>query len=124
MNKALKDAGVAPGQVDLVIPSGYGQSDWDRADVAALKAVFGSPPTIFPARAGIGDCGAGAQALDLAAAALVLRDQTIPPAVNCEHPIDGLSISRQKTARPLANVLVLACALGGQNSAIVLKKIT
>ena len=122
MKKALKDAALTPAQVDLVIPSGYGDPHWDRADVAALKIVFGTPPTVFPARAGIGDCGAGSQALDLVAAAMAIRAQTVPPAVNCENPINGLSIPRQKGSCPLSHVLVLASALGGQNSAILLKK--
>jgi 3-oxoacyl-[acyl-carrier-protein] synthase II len=124
MTKALKDAAINAAQVDLVIPPGYGQADWDRADVAALKATFSALPAIFPARAGIGDCGAGAQALDLAAAALAVRDQTIPPAINCDHPLDGLPISREKASRSLSHVLVLASALGGQNNAIILKKIS
>jgi 3-oxoacyl-[acyl-carrier-protein] synthase II len=124
MKKALKDAAIAPAQIALVIPPGYGQPDWDRADVAALKATFSTLPTILPARAGIGDCGAGAQALDLAAAALALRDQTIPPAINCDHPLDGLKLPRHKTLNPLSHILILATALGGQNSAIVLKNIT
>jgi 3-oxoacyl-[acyl-carrier-protein] synthase II len=124
MRKALKDAGIGPGQVELVIPPGYGTAEWDRADVAALRAAFGTVPAVFAARAGIGDCGAGSQALDLAAAALALREQTVPAAVNCENPIGGLTMSRQKAARALAHVLVLASALGGQNSAIVLRKVS
>jgi 3-oxoacyl-[acyl-carrier-protein] synthase II len=124
VKKSLKDAAINAADVDLIIPPGYGLHAWDQADVAALKAVFTTLPTIFPARAGVGDCGAGAQALDLAAAALALRDQTVPPAINCDHPLDGLPISKTKTTRPLSNVLILASALGGQNSAVILRKVT
>jgi 3-oxoacyl-[acyl-carrier-protein] synthase II len=124
MKKALKDAGLAPSQIDVVIPPGYSVPEWDQADLAALKCVFSTRPEVFPARAGIGDCGAGAQALDLAAAALMLREQTVPPALACIDPIDGLKLPRQKATRPLNNILILSSALGGQNSAIALKKAT
>jgi 3-oxoacyl-[acyl-carrier-protein] synthase II len=124
MKKALHNAGIAPAQVDLVIPPGYGDPDWDRTDVAALKIAFGTPPAIFPVRAGIGDCGAGSQALDLVAAALALRAQTVPPAINCDHPLDNLLVPGQKSSPPLGHILILASALGGQNSAIVLSKVS
>ena len=125
MKKALKDAAIAPDSIGLVIPPGYSIKTWDQADAKALYAAFGSALNnlaILPARAGIGDCGAGAQALDLAAAALALHHQTIPAATNVHHPIDNLPISREKTTKPLTHALVLAAALGGQNSAVVLKR--
>lgn len=122
--KAIKDAGLTPDQIQLVIPPGYGMVDWDRADISALQSVFGTLPAIYAARAGIGDCGAGSQALDLAAALLALREQAVPPAVNCENPIDGIQVSAQKRPLAIENILVLSSALGGQNSAIVLKKVS
>jgi 3-oxoacyl-[acyl-carrier-protein] synthase II len=124
IKKALKDAALTPAQVDLLIPPGYGDPNWDHADLAALKIAFGTPPTILPVRAGIGDCGAGSQALDLVAAALVLRQQTLPPAINCDHPLDNLSLPRQKSSQPLTHILILASALGGQNSSIILSKVS
>ncbi len=127
MKKALKDAAISPDNIGLVIPPTYSIKTWDQADSNALRAAFGSALAnlaILPARAGIGDCGAGAQALDLAAAALALHHQTIPAATNVNHPIDNLPISREKSTKPLTHALVLAAALGGQNSAVVLKRIT
>ena len=123
IKKALKDAAVTPAQIDLIIPPGYGDPIWDHTDLAALKIAFGTPPVILPVRAGIGDCGAGAQALDLVAAALALREQTLPPAINCDQPLDTLILPRQKSPQPLTHILIFASALGGQNSAIILKKI-
>ena len=125
IRKALKDAGITAKDIGLVVPPAYSIPAWDRSDAAAMKAALdGALPGIpvLPARAGIGDCGAGAQALDLAAATLALHQQTIPPATNVEHPIEGLLISRQKLTRPFSHALVFASALGGQNSAVVLKK--
>jgi len=124
VKKALKEAGLEPGQINLVIPSGYGVPDWDKADVAALKRVFNPIPPVLAARAGIGDCGAGAQGLDLVAGLLALREQVIPPATNIDSPLDGITVARHKTPANIQNVLVLSSAMGGQNSAVVLKKTT
>jgi 3-oxoacyl-(acyl-carrier-protein) synthase len=124
IKKAAKEAGIDVSEINLVIPPGYGVADWDQADVAALKRAFGTIPTVFPARAGIGDCGAGSQALDLAAALLALREQVIPPAVNVENPVGGVQVAHHKMASEINHVLVLSSAMGGQNSAVVLKKIS
>ncbi|MGN6367520.1 MAG: beta-ketoacyl-[acyl-carrier-protein] synthase family protein [Phycisphaerae bacterium] len=126
LRKAIKDAQLTPDQVNLVIPAGYGIPNWDRSDANALKAVFGpalANTTITAARAGIGDCGAGAQALDLVAAALSLHSQTIPPTANTQHPLDNFPLATNKLSKPLAHAAVLTTALGGQNSAVILKKV-
>jgi len=124
IQKALKDANLTPADIDLIIPPGYGIPAWDKSDAAAFRAVFANNiPPIASARAGIGDCGAGAQAIDLVAAALALQSQTIPPTANTTQPITGLPITTEKKNSHLAHVLVLATALGGQNSAIILKKV-
>ena len=124
MSKALKDAGIAAADVGMLIPPGNGAPDLDRADLAAIRKVFGACHglSIFPARGGVGNCGAGSQAMDLAAAALSLREQVVPGAVNVEHPIDHLPIAPQKAVKNLTHVMVLASALGGMNSAVVLKR--
>ncbi|HVX86475.1 MAG TPA: beta-ketoacyl synthase N-terminal-like domain-containing protein [Phycisphaerae bacterium] len=123
MKKALAGAGAKAQDVGVVVPPGYGIAAWDAADAAALRGAFGEHvPTVVPARAGIGDCGAGAQALDLAAAALMIQQQTIPPATNVTTPIAGLPVSVKAESRPLEYAAVLTTALGGQNSAVVLKR--
>lgn len=125
IQKALQNARAVPTQVGLVVAPGYGLKEWDAADARAIEKVFGQAPahlSVLAARAGIGDCGAGAQALDLAAAALALREQVIPPSINCPDPIPGIPMSRTRQSKTFDHAVVLACALGGQNSAIVLKK--
>lgn len=126
IKKALKDAGIGPEQVDVIVPPGYAVPVWDQADAAALRSVFGaglSKMNVLPARAGVGNCGAGSQGLDLVAAVMMLRQQVVPGAVNVPEPIGGLPISSQKVSREVRHVLVLGSALGGQNSAVVLKMV-
>lgn len=125
IKKALRDAHITADQVQVVIPPGYGVPAWDKVDAAALQQVFGSTlnkTSILPLRGGLGDCGAGAQAQDLVAAALMLQQQTVPAAVNCPQPIAGLKVPQVSASAALEYVVVLASALGGQNAAVVLKK--
>lgn len=124
MRKALKDAGVEPGAVQLVVPPGYGIPDWDRADAAAILKTFSHKPAVVPMRGGIGDAGAGTQALDLVGAAMALHQQVLPPATNCRKPLAGLNVPQAKTPASLTHAVVVCSALGGQNSAIVLKRYT
>jgi 3-oxoacyl-[acyl-carrier-protein] synthase II len=126
IKKALKDAKLTPQDIQLIIPPGSSAPQWDKSDAAALHAAFGnalSQTSVVPARAGIGDCGAGSQALDLVAASLALKHQSIPPTANTTQPIANLPINTHKKSQPLTHALILAAALGGQNSAIILKKI-
>jgi 3-oxoacyl-[acyl-carrier-protein] synthase II len=125
VKKALRDAGVSADAVGLIIPPGYGIPAWDQADAAALAQVFGptlAKTAVVPLRGGLGDCGAGAQAQDLVAAALALKEQTIPAGVNCHQPIAGLRVPQTKESVNLSHTVVLASSLGGQNSAVVLKR--
>ena len=125
ITKALKRAGIKAEEVGMIVPPGYGIAAHDRADKAALELAFGAALkqiAVVPLRGGIGDCGAGAQALDLVGAAKALQQQIIPPAVNCPHPIGGLQVPQHAKPGALKYAVVVASALGGQNSAIVLKR--
>ncbi len=126
MSKALREAAIGPEAVDLVVPPGYGIPEFDQAEVRAIHRVFGSQPrpAIVPMRGGIGDCGAGAQAIDLVAAAIAVAEQIIPPAVNCPQPLDGLDAPREARAgTALRHALVAASSISGQNSVIILRQI-
>ncbi|MGC9260406.1 MAG: beta-ketoacyl-[acyl-carrier-protein] synthase family protein [Phycisphaerae bacterium] len=123
MRKALKSAGTGATEVQLVVPCGYAIASHDQAEEAALNSVFGTHhPEVLPIRGGIGDAGAGTQALDLAAAAMALYHQTIPGAVNCVHPIGGLNVPQQTHAAVISHALINTGSIAGQNSAVVLRR--
>ena len=126
MSKALRDAQIGPEAVQMVIPPGYAIPEFDRADVCAIHRVFGRKPgaAVVPMRGGIGDCGAGAQAIDLVAAAMAIREQTIPPVVNCDQPPEYLDVPRAVRRQvDIRNVLIAASSLAGQNSVVILRKL-
>ena len=121
---ALKDAELAPADVDAVFADAAAIPELDAIEAAAIGAVFGphGVPVTAP-KTMTGRLCSGAGALDVAAALLALRDQVIPPTVNtvpaAEYELDLVT----DAARParLRAALVLARGHGGFNSAIVLR---
>ncbi|MEW2380549.1 ketosynthase chain-length factor [Micromonospora sp. NPDC047707] len=120
---ALADAGVAPSDVDVVFADAAGVPDADRAEAAAISAVFGPAgvPVTAP-KTMTGRLYAGGAALDLACALLALRDQVIPPTVGVARLAPGcdLDLVRDvpREAR-LRTALVVARGYGGFNAAAV-----
>jgi act minimal PKS chain-length factor (CLF/KS beta) len=121
---ALDDAEVDPGEVDVVYADAAGIADLDRAEAAAIGAVFGGGgvPVTVP-KTMTGRLCAGAASLDVATALLSIRDQVIPPAINVlpspEYELD-LVTDRPRGA-DLRTALVLARGYGGHNSALVVQ---
>ncbi|MEM9413856.1 MAG: beta-ketoacyl-[acyl-carrier-protein] synthase family protein [Planctomycetota bacterium] len=119
---ALREAGINADQIDVVFPFGCGHPRYDAAEAAALKTVLGdrlADVPVYSAKSMIGNCGAGAGAIDLALAAQALKTQTLPPMVNRNAPLDGLSATQ---AKQLDHALVVTTGFGGQNTAVVLGK--
>jgi len=121
---ALADAGLAATDIDVVFADGAGVPERDRAEAAALRAVFGprGVPVTVP-KTMTGRLGAGGSALDLATALLALRHGVIPPTVNVARPVPGydLDLVTRTRRQPLTAALVVARGHGGFNSAMVLR---
>ncbi|MFF2171890.1 beta-ketoacyl synthase N-terminal-like domain-containing protein [[Kitasatospora] papulosa] len=123
---ALADAGVEPADIGAVFAEGAAVPDLDAQEAGAIAEVFGPdavPVTAITSRTG--RPGAGASALDLAAALLAVRDGLIPPTadvgrVPASYRIDLVT----GRPRPMAGdaALVLARGHGGFNSAVVVRR--
>ncbi|MBD9704176.1 ketosynthase chain-length factor [Streptomyces caniscabiei] len=123
---ALTDAGVTPGEVDVVFADGAGERAGDLAESAVLCALFGpyGVPVTVP-KTMTGRLAAGGSSLDLAAALFSLRDEVIPPTTGTspiapDCPID-LVVDRPRPRPGLRTALVLARGRGGFNAAAVLR---
>ncbi|MCP2341100.1 ketosynthase chain-length factor [Actinomadura rupiterrae] len=122
IERALQDASVEPGDVDVVFADAAGTPDLDRAEAEALAAVFGpyGVPVTAP-KVLTGRMYAGA-ALDVATALLSIRDGVIPPTPGVtpsrEMRIDLVGDARKGTVR---TALVVARGYGGFNSALVVR---
>ncbi|MBD0744652.1 ketosynthase chain-length factor [Streptomyces sp. CBMA152] len=121
---ALADAGVAPGDVDVVFADAAADPELDRQEAEAINAVFGvrGVPVTAP-KTMTGRLYSGAAPLDLAAAFLAMKDGLIPPTVHvdpaAEYDLD-LVTGQPRTAE-VRTALVLARGYGGFNSAVVVR---
>ncbi|MGK5627324.1 ketosynthase chain-length factor [Streptomyces sp. URMC 123] len=123
---ALADAGLAPGDIDVVFADAAGVPEADRAESAALAGLFGpyAVPVTAP-KTMTGRLLAGGAALDVATALLALRDGVIPPTVHVaraapDHPVDLVTGAPREAE--LRTALVLARGHGGFNAALVVRR--
>jgi 3-oxoacyl-[acyl-carrier-protein] synthase II len=130
IKKAMADASVAPEGIDLVGTFGSGIVAHDLSEARGIRAALGERGTKVPAfaiKGAIGNNGAGSGAIDVAVAALCLKNNMIPPSQNVEQvdPECGLNLIKGEPVDARINAVVsVAYSLGGgQNAALVLKRL-
>jgi 3-oxoacyl-[acyl-carrier-protein] synthase II len=123
---ALDDAQLKPDQIDAVFPLGASIPSLDAAEAGALRAIFGSRLASIPLvtiGAQVGNCTAGAAALQAVAATAFIAEQSLPARLHAGRPGPGLDAAAAPARKANLNyVLVCSGALGGQNAAMVLKR--
>ena len=125
LRKALAAAELEPQQVDLLVPHGTAVRSDDQAEATAIKAAFGthvSQLPVFATKSRIGNCGAGAAAIDLATMALVMHSNTIPATLNCDDPATELNIVQRNTQTEITHAVTCCYTYGGQTAALVISK--
>jgi minimal PKS chain-length factor (CLF/KS beta) len=125
---SLADAGMAPGEVDLVVADGAGTPELDALELQALEAVFGgrtSPVPVTAPSSWTGRLMAGGSALQVATALLAMRDGIVPGTAYLVDPVDTpgvLELVREPREQDLSTVVVVARGFGGFNSSLVLRR--
>ena len=127
VSKALADANLPPNAVDLMVPCGLGIPGHDRAELAGLHNVFGGGlerVAMAPIKAQTGNLAAGS-GVDAAAAVLGLFHSKIPAAVNTRESLDGVKLNVKPEARDAEVTVSVSTvySLGGQNAALVFRKV-
>jgi minimal PKS chain-length factor (CLF/KS beta) len=122
---SLADAGVPASGIDVVFADALGVPVRDLQEAQAITAVFGpSGVPVTAPKTMTGRMYAGGAPLDVAAAALALRDQVIPPTITVREVAPGCVIDLVRSPRQAAlrRALVVARGYGGFNSALVIEK--
>lgn len=127
IQQALLEARLQPGEIDYINLDGRAEPLADQAEEAALWQVFGERLNTLPVsvpRTLIGHSYAASGALDAISTFLALRDQCIPPTVNCEQldPRYRLDLVRNQ-ARPFTGTTALigARSLSGSNVVLTVR---
>lgn len=124
---ALRDAGVAPGEVDYVNAHGTGTVLNDAVEVAVLREVLGERVTRIPvssSKSVTGHMIGAAGAVELVAAIQALRTGTVPPTVNCRNPIDpeiNFVPHEAQSHDGMRVALSNSFGFGGHNAALVVR---
>lgn len=127
IENALKDAKLAPKDVDLLIPHGLGLARDDSAELRGLQKSLGgelSRIAVAPIKPQIGLLGAGCGA-DACAAVLSIASAVAPPAINTPKKAGEVTLNVSPEARtlPLKTAVSSVYSLGGQNAALVFRRI-
>jgi 3-oxoacyl-[acyl-carrier-protein] synthase II len=123
---ALRDADLAPRDIDLICAHGNSMQDYDAAETAGIKRVFGSHAWNMPVSSPKSMCGqalAASSAMQVVVGCLALQNQAVPPTINYEMPDPQCDLdyvpNTYRRAR-VRTVLVHSHSLGGAHLAMIL----
>lgn len=130
MLNALKDAAVEPSQVQYINAHGTSTPAGDKAECAAVKAVFGanaSSLAVSSTKSMTGHLLGAAGAIEAIFTALAVYDQIAPPTINLDNPDEGCDLNfvphkAQKMAIDVA--LSNSFGFGGTNGTLVFSKVS
>jgi 3-oxoacyl-[acyl-carrier-protein] synthase II len=123
MTRALKSAGLRPGDIGLINPHATSTVVGDAVEGRAIRDVFGDGgPHLFATKSQTGHLLGGAGAVEAIFTALALRDQTLPGTLNLEEPEPGLTLSAEARPGRFRFALSNSFGFGGHNTSLVLRK--
>lgn len=130
MQNALKDAGVAPEEVDYVNAHGTSTPFNDRSETMAIKKVFGEHArklAVSSTKSMTGHLLGAAGGLEAAVMAMALHDQIAPPTINLDNPdvdCDLDYVPHHSRRMEMRYALSNSFGFGGTNGALLFKRFT
>jgi nodulation protein E len=129
MRSALKDGKINPDDLDYVNAHGTGTALNDKGETIALRQAFGDAAdhlAVSSSKGVLGHSLGAAGAVELAATALALHHQIIPPTANFEEADPDCDLDYvPNTARnaPIRHAMSSSFAFGGLNAVLVLGRV-
>jgi 3-oxoacyl-[acyl-carrier-protein] synthase II len=128
MTLAMRDAALAPEQIDYINLHGTSTELNDRIETKAIKIAFGEYAYRIPASATksqIGHPQGASGAAGIGAALLALNESVIAPTINLDEPDEACDLDYVPNAARKSEVKTALCnciGFGSKNSALVLQK--
>ncbi len=128
MIRALKSAGIAPGDVSWLNAHGTGTPYNDKTETAAIKLAFGDAAWRVPissTKSMTGHLAAAAGGIEAVASVMAIRDNKIPPTINLDTPDPECDLDYVPHIMRQAQVDVVlstSFGMGGQNATLVLRR--
>ena len=128
MRNSLKDAGLAPEQIDYINAHGTSTEVGDRVETIAIKRVFGEHAyklAVSSTKSMTGHLLGGAGGLEAGITVLALRDQIAPPTINWREadakcPIDA--VPNEARSMSIHTALTNSFAFGGINASLIVRR--
>jgi 3-oxoacyl-[acyl-carrier-protein] synthase II len=130
MQRALKDAGISPNEIDYINTHGTSTPLGDGAELKAIANVFGEQAykmNISATKSMTGHLLGAAGAIEAMATILAVKNDVVPPTINNfirDPGIDPrLNLTLNKMQKRTVNVAISnTFGFGGHNAAVVVKK--
>jgi 3-oxoacyl-[acyl-carrier-protein] synthase II len=130
MTLALKNAGVAPDEIDYIVAHGTATPLNDATETRAIKAAYGAHArkvAISSPKSMIGHLVGAAGIASALAGIGAIRDQVIPPTANLHTPdpecdLDYVPVTARKAK--IDTVAVNGFGFGGQNAVAIFRRIS
>ena len=130
MTLALKNAGIAPDEIDYIVAHGTATPLNDATETRAIKAAYGAHAkkvAISSPKSMIGHLVGAAGIASALAGIGAIRDQVIPPTANLRTPdpecdLDYVPLTARKAK--VDTVAVNGFGFGGQNAVAILRRIS
>jgi 3-oxoacyl-[acyl-carrier-protein] synthase II len=130
MKAAIKDAGIAPADIDYINAHGTSTPLGDEIELGAVERMLGnaaSKVSMSSTKSATGHLLGAAGAIEAAFTCLAIRDQIAPPTINLENPSveTALDLVPNK-AKPMKIDVALSNSFGfgGTNASVVFKKVS
>jgi 3-oxoacyl-[acyl-carrier-protein] synthase II len=128
MRNALRDAGIAPDQVQYINAHGTSTEIGDKLESIAIKRAFGDHAykvAVSSTKSMTGHLLGGAGGLEAGITVLAIRDQIAPPTINLDEPDPECDLDYiPNKARPmhLEYALSNSFGFGGTNGSLIFKR--
>ena len=128
MKRAMKDAGLEPGDIQYINAHGTSTPANDLNETAAIKAVFGDVAksvNVSSTKSATGHMLGAAGAVEFVISTLVVGEGVIPPTINYETPDPECDLDytpNKAVHREVTAVLSNSFGFGGHNSTLAIKR--
>ena len=128
MGLALKNAGVAPHEVDYINAHGTSTPHNDRLETLAIKRCFGDHAhklAVSSTKSMTGHLLGAAGGLEAAVSVLAVYHQSVPPTINLDNPDEGCDLDyvpHTSRSMPIKHALSNSFGFGGTNAALLFKR--
>lgn len=128
IQQSLREAGLAPTDIDAIIPHGTGTSFNDQMESVGLEAIFGPRAADIPVssvKSTVGHTMGASGIISTIAAALAVREGIFPANLNFETPDPAIPLNVSKLPKDehyCNHVLIMTSAFGGSNAVAIVSK--